>query len=57
MSFVEKTSPGAFLKAARVRVRKQRKARGKRKERKNPAAKRRSGLPRKRTQAYRQKKS
>jgi len=31
---VEKTSPGAFLKAARVRVRKQRKARGKgRKER------------------------
>jgi len=54
---VEKTSPGAFLKAARVRVRKQRKARGKRKERKNPAAKRRSGLPRKRTQAYRQKKS
>ena len=57
LSFVEKTSPGAFLKAVRVTAREKRIAREKRKERKNPAAKRRSGLLRKRTQAYRHKKA
>jgi hypothetical protein len=54
---VEKTSPGVFLKAVRISGKETKESKGKRKERKNPAAKRRSGLPRKRTQAYRQKKS
>ena len=54
LSFAEKTSPGAFLKAVRVNGKETKESKGKRKERKNPAAKRGSCLPRKvrkRTQA------
>lgn len=47
LSFPEKTSPGAFLKAVRVSGKETKDSKGKRKERKNPAGKRRSGLPRK----------